>query len=63
MDDKSPLALDFDFWHHLYDTIIFLGQKKDIANLLKKSNDFSVSAAEAARPCACNVELTAHVKD
>jgi len=34
---------DFDFRHHLYDTIILLGGRKDIADLLKKSMDYGLS--------------------
>lgn len=38
--DTSP---DFDFRHHLYDTLILLGAKKEIADLLKKSKDGQVT--------------------
>jgi hypothetical protein len=33
---------DFDFRHHLYNTIILLGGKKEIAGLVKKSMDLGV---------------------
>jgi hypothetical protein len=42
-------ATDFDFRHHLRDTILLLGGKKDIADLLLKSEDGFVSEADVER--------------
>jgi hypothetical protein len=42
-DEHSP---DFDFRHHLRDTIILLGGEKAIADLLIKSQDGGITAAD-----------------
>lgn len=44
----SPTACsaDFDFRHHLYDTLILLGAPLEIAEMLKKSEDFGVTETD-----------------
>ena len=54
---------DFDFRHHLYDTIVLLGGKKEIAGLVKKSMDLRISSADIAALRAYNCELINLAKD
>lgn len=42
-EEYSP---DFDFRHHLRDTILLLGGKKEIADLLMKSQDGLLSESD-----------------
>ena len=37
---------DYDFRQHLYDTIVLLGGKKEIADLLVRSQDYQVSQSD-----------------
>jgi len=41
--DSGESCPDFDFRHHLRDTILLLGGKLEIANLLRKSKDATIS--------------------
>lgn len=53
---------DYDFRHHLYDTLILLGAKKEMAALLKKSMDFAVTEAEVDALRRYNIELMTATK-
>jgi hypothetical protein len=45
--EKPPAsANDYDFRHHLHDTIILLGGKRRIARLLIKSQDFRITPSD-----------------
>lgn len=59
----SDYCPDFDFRHHLFDTIILLGGKKEIADLVKKSMDCGVSDEDIDRLRRYNIELITQVKD
>jgi hypothetical protein len=39
-------SADFDFRHHLRDTILLLGGKREIADLLVKSEDGQINEAD-----------------
>jgi hypothetical protein len=54
---------DFDFRHHLRDTILLLGGRREIADLLTKSMDLSVNPGDLGALRAYNVELLNGVKD
>lgn len=58
-DDNSALspANDCDFRHALRNTILLLGGRKDIADLLIKSMDLSISDAELGMLRNYNAEL------
>jgi hypothetical protein len=58
-DEYSP---DFDFRHYLYDTIILLGGRKEIADLLKKSQDYKVSSGDIDNLRRYNCGLIDEVK-
>ena len=53
---------DYDFRHHLYQTVILLGGKKEIAHLLVKSQDFHVSENDVGNLKRYNVELIDNLK-
>lgn len=53
---------DFDFRHHLYDTIILLGGKKEIADLLKASEDYAVTEADIEGIKRYNISLMEQTK-
>lgn len=59
MSENCP---DFDFRHHLRDTIILLGGKVEIAELLVKSQDGFVSEADIEQLRSYNISLFAEVK-
>ena len=59
--DKSE-STDFDFRHHLYDTILLLGGKKEIAELLKKSQDGMVEEADIDALRKYNISLFTDAK-
>ncbi|HXR47746.1 MAG TPA: hypothetical protein VN784_09925 [Candidatus Limnocylindrales bacterium] len=55
-------ASDFDFRHHLYDTIILLGGKKEIADLLIASQDLMVTRGDVDQLRNYNAALVDRVK-
>jgi hypothetical protein len=57
--EDSP---EFDFRHHLFDTLILLGAKAEIANLVERSLDGSVSRADVDALRRYNIELITSVK-
>lgn len=59
MSENCP---DFDFRHHLRDTILLLGGKKEIADLLVKSLDGFISAADVEHVRDYNIGLFSDVK-
>jgi hypothetical protein len=58
-----PSSPDFDFRRHLRDTILLLGGRRDIADLLLKSLDLSLNPGDVGALRAYNVELLNGVKD
>lgn len=60
---ESEYSSDFDFRHHLYDTIILLGGRKEIADLVKKSMDAAITGKDIDAVKRYNVELVAQAKD
>lgn len=59
----APSSADFEFRHFLRDTIILLGGKKEIADLLTKSEDFAVSEADVEELRRYNIALLEGTKD
>ena len=55
-------AAEFDFRHHLHDTIVLLGGKKEIADLLAKSSDGAVTEADVDGVRDYNVTLLEQTK-
>ena len=53
---------DYDFRRHLRQTVILLGGKKEIADLLAKSQDFHVSHHDIEDLKRYNVELIDNLK-
>jgi hypothetical protein len=53
---------DFDFRHHLYDTILLLGGKKEIADLLEKSIDGAITEMDVDALRNFNIELIESAK-
>jgi len=54
---------DFDFRHHLYNTLILLGVPKDIADLLRKSEDFAITDADLMKLRNYNCDLLDQTKE
>jgi hypothetical protein len=50
-----------EFMHHLYDTLILLGGRPDIAEMLRHPDQIDESALNALRQY--NIDLTTAVKD
>jgi len=50
-----------EFMHHLYDTLILLGGRADIAGLLRHPEQIDESALNKLRQY--NIDLTADIKD
>jgi hypothetical protein len=59
---STGLFGDFDFRHHLHDTLILLGGRADIAQLLKKSQDYAVTEADIDMLRQYNISLIDGVK-
>lgn len=59
--DKSD-SFDFDFRHHLRDTILLLGGKQEIADLLIKSQDGFIGEADIEKLSNYNISLFTEVK-
>ncbi len=55
-------AFDFDFRHHLYDTIVLLGGRKDVADMLVKSQDGQINEADVEALRNYNISLFAATK-
>ena len=60
--DEVNSPADFEFLHHLFDTIILLGGRRDIAGLLKKSLDLGVTNADVDLLRNYNIELLTEAK-
>ena len=58
-DGCSP---DYDLRRHLFETILLLGGKKEIANLLIKSQDCAVSESDIDRLRRYNRDLLDNAK-
>jgi hypothetical protein len=56
-------SADFDFRHHLYDTLILLGCKKQIADLLIASQDFVITEGDVDQLRKYNATLIDQTKD
>jgi hypothetical protein len=56
-------SADLDFCQHLFDTIILLGGKNQIADFVKKSMDWAVSDADIDALRIYNAELMTQAKD
>jgi hypothetical protein len=59
---KNDGAADFDFRHQLRDTIILLGGRQEIADLLIKSQDGLIEQADIDKLLSYNISLFAEVK-
>ena len=55
-------SVDFDFRHHLRDTILLLGGEQEIADLLIKSQDGFVKEADIEKLRNYNISLFDRVK-
>jgi hypothetical protein len=55
-------AVDFDLRHHLRDTILLLGGKAEIADLLIKSQDYGITEADVDELRRYNMSLIDNVK-
>jgi hypothetical protein len=60
---KNDESIDFDFRHHLYDTIILLGGKKEIADLLKRSMDYGITEEDITAVRNYNLDLIDQTKE
>jgi hypothetical protein len=54
---------DFDFRYHLYDTLILLGGRKEIADLLARSQDYAISESQVNELRKYNASLIDETKD
>lgn len=54
---------EFEFWHHLYDTVLLLGGRKDVADMVVKALDDQLTAADVHALRAFNSDLTTLAKD
>jgi hypothetical protein len=61
--EKGASSNDFDFRHHLHDTIILLGGKRQIARLLIRSQDHHVSRSDVEGLRKYNATLVNQAKD
>lgn len=59
---SDACAVDFDFRQHLYDTIVLLGGREDIAALLHKSSDCALTEADINELRTYNVGLLNSIK-
>lgn len=57
MEKETAQSTDFDFRHHLRDTILLLGGELEIADLLIKSQDGFVNEADIEKLRAYNISL------
>jgi hypothetical protein len=62
-DKRNNTETDYDFRRHLRNTILLLGGRKEIANLLIKSIDFATEEADVDALRNYNIELITSVKD
>ena len=60
---EQSASPDFDFRHHLYDTILLLGGSKEIADLVKKSMDYAITDKDVRKLRNYNAELVTLAKD
>jgi hypothetical protein len=60
---NAELPDDFDFLHHLHDTIILLGGRKEIARLLMKSQDYQITRSDIDELRKYNGALIDQIKD
>jgi len=58
MTDSS----DFDFRHHLRDTLLLLGAEQEIADLIVKSQDGFIGEADIERLRSYNISLFTNTK-
>jgi hypothetical protein len=61
-EPTEPHPSDYDFRQHLYDTIILLGGKKEIADILVRSQDYQVSQSDIDELKNYNVMLIENLK-
>ena len=61
-DRMETHSNDFEFRHHLYDTIVLLGGKKEIADILKRSEDLAVTDADIDELRKYNIGLLESTK-
>lgn len=54
---------DFEFRHHLRNTLLLLGGKQEIADLLVKSQDFEVTEGDVDQLRKYNIALIEQTKD
>jgi hypothetical protein len=54
---------DFDFRHHLHDTIILLGGKREIADLVERSQDYQLQVSDVDELRKYNGALIDQTKD
>jgi len=59
-DDETT---DLDFRHHLQNTIILLGGRKEIADLLNKSKDYGITEADLTTLRNYNCDLIDQTKE
>ena len=63
MEKEIEQSSDFDFRHHLRNTILLLGGKKEIADLLVKSQDFNVTEGDVDQLRRYNIALIEQNKE
>lgn len=54
---------DYEFRHHLYSALILLGCKKEIADLLEKSQDYAVTEGDVNKVRQYCIDLEDGVKN
>jgi len=59
---RSDESTDYDFRHHLYDALILLGARREIAELLKKSLDYRITDSDVTALRNYNAELINETK-
>jgi hypothetical protein len=59
----TPHPNDYDFRHHLRQTIILLGGKKEIADLLIRSQDYQITQSDIDELKKYNVSLIDQLKN
>jgi hypothetical protein len=62
-NENGEYSPEFDFHHHLYDTILLLGGRKQIADLVKKAMDCAVTDSDIDALRRYNTELITLAKD
>ena len=60
--NEIPTPIDFEFRHHLRDTVLLLGGKLEVADMLVKSLDGQINEADIEELRAYNISLFGDTK-